>query len=614
MTPPDDVLKFASQFRNTVIARARGHVAGEQVDDVAFREEAFTELFIEALAEIGAVSEGHVSHFERKIGQGLARVDGYYIDDDEDEERLDLFISIYDGGDALVSISRQELERAVKQVLRFLEAAMRGVLSGMEPADDAYSMVQRIHEVRHKIKELRIFVLTDGLAKEFRASKGLKLPKKHTVHVWDIERLSRCFASGGVRESVEVDFLEEFGSPIPCLPVKIEGASYQSYMAIFPGEILHNLYENYGERLLELNVRSFLQARGKINKEIRNTILEEPSQFFAYNNGITAIAEKVRTQRLDDGGVGLSWIRGLQIVNGGQTTASIHRAAKKDRALDQLRSISVQAKISVIEPDMIDEMVPRISRYANCQNKVTEADFSANDPFHQELERLSRSIWTPDGHTHWFYERARGQYQVARVREGRTPAAIKKFDAINPASQVFSKTDLATFEHSWAQLPHLVSRGSQKNFREFTIRLAESSPVPDDTYFRELVAKGILFKHTQRAARETQIGAYRANIVTYTVSYLAGRLGSEINMKAIWDRQAVPQELDSVIRALLIPIGNMIIETAGQRNVTEWCKRTECWTAIVSRDLMDEIVPISGTKRPSRKVPHRSADGNLREA
>jgi hypothetical protein len=405
--------------------------------------------------------------------------------------------------------------------------------------------------------------------------------------VWDIERLSRCVATGGAKEPIEVDFVKEFGAPVPCLPVKIDGARYRSYLAVMPGDVLHRLYDEYGERLLELNVRSFLQARGKINKEIRRTIMEEPEQFFAFNNGVTAIAEDVRTGPMESGGEGIVWLRGLQIVNGGQTTASLHRAARKDGAVRQLGSIVVQTKVSVIDAELIDEMVPRISLYANSQNKVNEADFSANDPFHQQLERLSRSIWTPDGQTHWFYERARGQYQVARTREGRTPAALKKFDAINPASQMFTKTDLAAYEHSWQQLPHLVSRGSQKNFREFTIRLAGRSPaiIPNETYLRELVAKAILFKHVQTAARQAQIGAYRANIVTYVVAYLARRATAAVDLRSVWERQSVPATLDTVIRKLLEPIGALIVQGAGTKNVTEYCKREECWRFISAQDI-----------------------------
>jgi hypothetical protein len=603
--PVDNVTQFATEFRDAVIARARGLFGTEATDQVSFREEAFTELFIEALGDAGAVTEGHVSHFERRIGNQTARVDGYYFDEEEDY-RLDLFISIYEGGEVPAAVSRDDVARAVKQVLAFVQAATAGVHERMEPSDSAYSMLQRVHELRTQLRELRVFILTDGVAKEFKGSKGIRLKgMSFTVHVWDIARLSRCVSSGGLKEPIEVDFVKDYGRPIDCLPVKVEGGQYQSYLAAIPGDVLFRLYDEYSERLLELNVRSFLQARGKINKEIRRTILEEPVQFFAFNNGLTAIAEEVRTETLDSGGIGISWIRGLQIVNGGQTTASIHQAGKKDAALQQIQKIQVQVKLSVIDAELTDVMVPRISLYANSQNKVNDADFSANDPYHQKLERMSRTIWTPDGQTHWFYERARGQYQVARAREGRTPAVLKRFDTIHPSAQMFAKTDLAGYVHSWEGLPHWVSRGSQKNFREFTIRLSQSKPpvVPDENYFRELVAKAIFFKQVQTAARAAAIGAYRANIVTYTVAYLSRRLGDSFKLIQIWERQALPARLDTAIQKLLEPIGSLIVQGAGSRNVTEFCKREECWKLVASQDFDLGAALDAPEKRPSRGGP-----------
>src|SRR5690606_7208558 len=141
-------------------------------------------------------------------------------------------------------------------------------------------------------------------------------------------------------------------------------------------------------------------------------------RFFAYNNGITATADYIDFEEAPDG-LKIRKVRNLQIVNGGQTTASLFHTAKKDKA--DLSGIFVQAKLSVIPEEHVDEIVPLISRFANSQNKVSDADFFANDPFHIEIEELSRSVWTPaiggTSHaTHWFYERARGQYMDAKAR------------------------------------------------------------------------------------------------------------------------------------------------------------------------------------------------------
>ena len=103
------------------------------------------------------------------------------------------------------------------------------------------------------------------------------------------------------------------------------------------------------------------------------------------------------------------------MVNGGQTTAAIHYSKFKNG--DDLSEVFVQMKLSIIDPEKLDEVVPKIAEYANSQNKVNAADFFANHPFHRSFEELSRRFKTPkmdnsinNTGTFWFYERARGAY------------------------------------------------------------------------------------------------------------------------------------------------------------------------------------------------------------
>src|SRR5690606_13438191 len=316
-------------------------------------------------------------------------------------------------------------------------------------------------------------------------------------------------------------FEDEYGITIPCLSMVDPDSDYKGYLAVVPGDVLAGIYDKYGPRLLERNVRSFLQARGNVNKGIRKTILEEPHRFFAYNNGVSATADDIEFD--EENGYSISKIRNLQIVNGGQTTASLYYTARKDKA--DLQGIFVQAKISVIPEEHLEHIVPLISKFANSQNKVNDADFYANDPFHIEIEGLSRTVWAPavDGsskQSKWFYERARGQYLDAKSREV-TPARKRQFDATFPTRQKFTKTDLAKYENTWMQLPHIVSLGAQKNFNEFTIRLKERGRVDVDArYFEHLIAKAIIFSRADRIVHDQNFGGYKANIVTYTIAFI----------------------------------------------------------------------------------------------
>lgn len=330
-------------------------------------------------------------------------------------------------------------------------------------------------------------------------------------------------------------------------------------------------------------MRSYLQARGKVNKGIRSTLKEAPHRFLAYNNGITATAESVRLTTSETGQLALAEIRNLQIVNGGQTTASLHHSRIMDKTT--LDGVSVQMKLTVVPPELLDEFVPPISRYANSQNKVNEADFSANDPYHVRLEELSRTVWAPapEGtkeQTKWFYERARGQYADAKARE-RTPARKRQFTAQHPSRQKFSKTDLAKYLHSWDQLPHIVSRGAQKNFAEFSLRLAEKdSPEPDALSYHHIVAKALLFKTTERLVSLLKFGGYRANIVAYTIAYLVRHYHDRLDLNEFWKRQEIPDRVCDAILAVAPHVHESIIQPPQGRNVTEWCKKEECWAAI----------------------------------
>ncbi len=286
---------------------------------------------------------------------------------------------------------------------------------------------------------------------------------------------------------------------------------------------------------------------------------------------------------MPNGGQGIAGIRDFQIVNGGQTTASLYQSVRKDKA--DLSGIYVQTKLTVVDRDRMDEIVPLISRYANNQNKVSEADFSANDPFHIRIEELSRTIWAPavDGtqrQTRWFYERARGQYADAKNRE-LTAAKQKAFTSTHPNSQKFTKTDLAKFEQTWDQLPHVVSLGAQKNFARFTLRLAEHGKFEvDDTYFIHLVAKAILFKGTEKIVDNEKFGGYRANIVTYTLAYLSYKTEKRTDLNWIWKHQNIPPDLQQTITLISRKVYQVITNPPDGRNVTEWCKKEACWQAI----------------------------------
>ena len=581
-----ELARFIENLHQQVITNSEG--SSVEGDEGSFREDEFTRLMIEYLIEAGELEDGHVCYF---CSRGI-KVNGYNIQ--EDEGRLDLFISIYTQNASPATIRKENVESSFNQLLTFLSKAYAGYHKSIEEASPVFDLVQSIYTLRFQFTNIRFFLFTDGLTTLQEITK-LKSHQKQIIeginysfNIWDLRRTQRCVMSGQKREAIEIDFQADYDFIIPCLAMPASQSDYSAYVAIIPGEILYKIYAEYGARLLERNVRSFLQAKGKVNKGIRKTILKEPHRFLAYNNGISATAESVKLVSLANGSQAIAGIRDFQIVNGGQTTASIYQAVKKDKA--DISGIYVQTKLTVVDRDQIDEIVPLISRYANNQNKVSEADFSANDPFHIRIEELSRTVWAPttDGtqqQTRWFYERARGQYTDAKNRE-LTPARQKLFTKTHPPTQKFTKTDLAKFEHTWDQFPHIVSLGAQKNFSRFTLRLAEQAKFePDETYFRNLIAKGILFKSTEKIVDRQKFGGYRANIVTYTIAYLNFINEKNIDLNWIWRYQSIQTDLEQVISIVSRKVYEAIANSSEGRNVTEWCKKEACWLAIQKIDV-----------------------------
>jgi hypothetical protein len=576
--------QFALDLQQQVISRA------EMEEEGSFREGAFTQIMIEHLGDAGELEDAQTC-LHRAYGLQLS---GWALS--ENEENLDLLVTIHTDEVPPRTIARDEMTAAFKRLMNFLQKALKGYHFNVEESTSVFDVAQRIHEVKNTVVRVRFILLTDGILNA-APPKDQDLPGvRASYHVWDIERLYRCVSSGREREAIEIDFEAAVGSPIPCLMQPASNSEYAAYLAIFPAQALVELYGRYGSRLLERNVRSFLQARGKINAGMRRTIREEPHMFLAYNNGLSTTAEAVELVDLPSGGKGIKGVRDFQIVNGGQTTASIYHAVKKDRA--DVSQLFVQAKLTVLNDlTKMDEVIPRISEYANSQNKVQAADLAANDKYHRRIEELSRTIWAPakDGvqrQTRWYYERARGQFQDDLAREG-TEARQRDFLATHPKTQLFGKTDLAKCAYTWEKLPHIVSRGAQFCFSHFTTQLEahiKGEGAVDQAYFERLVAKVILFRSAERLIAERFMRpngytGYRANLVTYTLARISHDTRGKIDLGQIWRAQAPSQALEDAIIAYCGYVWEHITRAPGNGNVTQYCKKEDCWISFLAKEI-----------------------------
>ena len=595
------------EFRNMLLEDVRSSAAA----GAAFTEQAFLDKIADILIDADEIVGVDQSPFRGRGLRGKAvRIDGYSVSDTE--PLASLFVVDFRGKPQIETLSQSEAEDTLSRLAGFLDAALRGKLGNeIEESSPGFEVIQALQGSKEYLERAKLYLLTDAkLSARVTALEGITIAGIQCEYqVWDVERLRKVVESAAGHEETAIDFVAEFGKGIPCIPAHESEGHCKSYLCVAPARMLAGLYGRYGAKLMEQNVRTYLQERGAVNKGIRRSIQQEPTMFFAYNNGISATAAEIRLSENSGGIPEVVFVRDLQIVNGGQTTASIFWAQKTHGA--SLDNVFVQMKLNVVPLDQAAQVVPKIAEYANSQNKISAADFFSNHPFHMRLEDFSRRILAPavggaQYGTHWFYERARGQYLNAQA--GLTSSAKKQFLLQNPRSQLLTKTDLAKFENTFGLLPHVVSQGAQKNFARFAKIVADAWDSKQEQFneewFRNAAAKAIIFRATERLVSEQPWydGGYRANIVTYAIALLvhtSGKEGKTLDLGGVWQKQALTASLTNTLATLSKHVSDVLTQPPeGRRNVSEWAKLEACWQAVkvlpvrlpasLERELMDK--------------------------
>jgi hypothetical protein len=559
-------------------------------------EEAFFARVTDTITGSGEIDALEYFH-HRGTQQSGIRVDGWGGDPRKSKQLTLLIIDYADDINA-PTLTGTELNSQFKRPLRFLKAALdEEWRNRLEETSPGFELADMIASRWSSVKKIRLLLLTDRkLSKRVDGREMTEFMERPVSYsVWDVTRLQRIENSAMGREDIIVE-LEQHGGAIPVLPAHMPDSPYKAYLAALPGRVLASIYDRWEARLLEQNVRVFLQARGNVNKGIRKTIEEEPSMFFAYNNGITATAEAVEIEE-SDGGPVMTRLTNLQIVNGGQTSASVHAAL---RAGKDLSKTFIQMKLSIIDAEKAEKVVPDISRYANSQNRIAAADFFSNHPFHVRMEEISRRLYAParEGNftqSRWFYERARGQFADSRSRL--TPAQRRKFDLELPRAQLFTKTDLAKAEMTWRGRPEIVSLGAQKNFAHFAHAVGKEWDKGDaifsEEWFRDAIAKLIVFRKTERIVSDATgawyTGGLRANTVYYAISKLVHDISAQgqfLDLRVIWNNQSLPDPLMDVLDQYGEAMhAHLLSPPVGGSNPTEWAKKKACVEAAMETEL-----------------------------
>ncbi len=551
--------------------------------------------YLDCMEECDEVSAPEICFF----AQGRAKLSAY--DYNDEAESLDLFLlmranPIASRVDARVASGFNYLHEFYNQCMK-KKSPFKGEEGGFDSdVQDAISMVR---EAGKNVSFIRFYILTDGTV----SSNSLSVRNEeengivYEYHVWDITSIYRQDQIRQGNDKIEIDFENDIkyyvssknsknneliAPKIQCLKVEDDNPNVDSYLAIISGEVLAKIYNQYRTLILEKNVRAYLRNKSKVNKSIINTIKKTPEMFFSYNNGISTTASEVELKQ--NGRIQyITKLKDWQIVNGGQTTASIACATNCD-----LSKIFVEMKVSVVkDKEKYTEIVRSISKCANSQSAIKLSDFESGDKFLVELEKLSKEEIAPISNTKWFFERMRGQYTDTR-------ASLSKLDENNfkneyPKKQLLTKTDIAKVMTIWEQKPHIACYGREKCFSSYMTSLKKNQTNIDALYWHKIVALSILYKDIEVCfERRCAQNGFRSRTTTYTMAAISYLTNQQLDLTYIWKNEKVQPQLEEVIEREIVRINDYL----DQDNSRSFTKKLNCWEGL--KDYLDgQKVPIS---------------------
>ena len=565
-----------------------------------------TEVFIEDIKDLLINDYGVVSDLDDCFYQWMngnkafksMKIDAAYLE--LSTNTVNLLIADFNDGE-LENINNEFITKNSQYMINFFENVLKGFFNGAEESAPYTELAVNIRRNIPYISKIHLFLASTNKLSE--RIKTLELSnfvfenKSYRVEldIIDITKIYNTRAEGFEKEPIEINTIDFGEKGIQCIKAEIDDNNYEAYLAVVPGKFLADIYDKFGARLLESNVRSFLNVKGGVNKGIRGTILNERNKFFTYNNGISTTAKSIEVENIPGLGNCIVKFNDLQIINGGQTTASLASARIKDNAA--LDHIYVQMKLTIVKNNDPD-FIRNISKYSNSQNKVTSADLNSNHPFYTRMEDFSRKIYAPptDYKTYqelWFFERARGQYEQPMMKM--TKAKRDEYQRIRPKDKKFTKTDLAKYLNSADMKPYFVSWGSEVNSTKFQEDMEKQwdkdNSIYNETFYRDLIAKAIMYKSIDRIISQLQWykenKAYKPQLVTYTFAkfiYEAKQLNKIVDYKTIWDKQSIPNDFVLDIEKIAKQVFDTINDPhRTQMNISTYCKQKACWDNLIER-------------------------------
>lgn len=590
------------------IRRSREQALAELLGDINDRceengdkqpTESLLDIAFEKLVEQDrlAAYDGEKDVFTTKpLGNDEAMADAFGIrfegEGEDEAARVDIFIA-----DASISRSFEPLEPARVKVLynracEFIKRLQDGtIVRQMSESHDAWDAARAVYDAIKSgvVKGWRIWVVTTRCWQN-AVDKTIVVPDK-VIRSAVIEVLDLDFfrlEEGGISQKIQKPGLQ-------CIAFERKECGYSCYLTAVSGDMLADLYHKHGTALVEENVRAYL-GDNKVNKQVKETIKNRPERFLAFNNGLVVSAGNVRRDPESRGIVG---IEQMQIINGGQTTASIYQslynttAARKEEMRRKLERLWVPMKIIVPDAELDDQekraLRDQISRAANSQTAVKSSDLAANEPFQIEFARIVQEIRTPQN-DYWFYERARGLYKAEQRRLQR--AWTKE----HPAEKVFDKTDLSSAWLVWNDRPVRCAKGKEMSFRDFCDEFLDADsgmPKPEFGPLTEAFAKKLICQHfmlteleksMKSASTPKSIRIRNPRVAAiYAIDLFNSTFGPYIDWEAIWNLQQTPAALLIFLQHMTKRVDGIIREDMGGMMINMWGRKLACGESLRRR-------------------------------
>lgn len=549
----------------------------------------FLNKMLEDLESIGELNDPVPMSVEMNGRRNRKMAFDAYAYDEADSALILIACDFNNERDTVKTLTNGRINELYSHMLYFLDEALNGKIS--DYCDDSNPAIIVAKEFRKRVGKsmldteilrFKFYILSDSvISKQVKSIAQEDFEGRPVeLNIWTLERIFQTFQSDA-SEIVEFDTAEFGCDGIQYLKADLgDESEYDAYMGIVPGKFLADIYLKYGSKLLQGNVRAFLSVRGKVNKGIRKTIIESPQNFFTYNNGIAIVARSVG---FSEDGSRITHFKDLQIINGGQTTASLANAIIRKEDKKGMGNLFVPMKLTVlnVENDMSEEEVERyneitktISRCANCQNPVSDADFFSNHPFHVMMENLSRKVMAPPAagkpyQTIWFYERSRGKWEQEQMKL--TDAKRKTFCEQHPKNQVIKKEKLAKCWNTILMNPHQVCQSSAINFSRFADYVEDiyekSKESINEEFFKKGVCSVIIFDELDTLVNKSDWypkGGNKAQIVPYAIAKLISLIPSDADLdwRTIWNKQTMYPALANELLKLAYEAHNFLLDEA----------------------------------------------------